>query len=249
MAIIKDFEKFLPSIYLSEYYTTIDEENRFLLQFLHEVYDTADCGKRLLEVGGGPTIYQLISAGNRVEEIIFSEYLDANRNEIKKWVHDDPVVPIWDIYFEHVLGLEKTSTSKTDIERRKTSLRQKIKDIVRCDLFNKNPLQPETYRDFDVISVNFCPESITDNEEDFLTSVQNFTSLLKRNGLLVMCLLKNASRYKVGDLHFPAYPVDEAYISDTLKRFSYNEITIRSVPAECDSGYEGLIALTATKTQ
>ena len=182
-----------------------------------------------------------------MEEIIFSEFLDANQNEIRKWIHDDPVAANWDIYFQHVLGLEKTSNSKENIEKRKTSLRQKIKDIVPCDLFKENPLQPETYREFDVLSVNFCPESITDNEEDFLTSVQNFTSLLKKNGLLVMCLLKNASRYKVGELYFPAYPVNEAYISDTLEQFSYNDITIRSVPAKCDSGYEGLIALTATK--
>ncbi len=248
MAVTKDFKKFLPSEYFKEYYANIDLENHFLLQFLHEVYNTIDCrGKRLLEVGGGPTIYQLISACSSVGEIIFSEYLDTNRDEIRKWINNDPLTSNWDIYIEHVLGLEKIDASKESIEIRKNLLRNKINDIVPCDLFNEDPLFPKSFDEFDVLSVNFCPESITNNKEDFLKAVKNFSSLLKKSGLLVMCLLKNATSYKVGELNFPAYSVNEVFIAETLKNLSFNDITLRSFPAEFNSGYEGLIALTATK--
>src|SRR6476661_6211072 len=66
------FEPFNPRAYLNEYYRHLDEANPRMFTEL----DTA----RVLEFGGGPTIYQLISAAKYPASIDFSDYLDANLN-------------------------------------------------------------------------------------------------------------------------------------------------------------------------
>ena len=76
---------FDPKAYLREYYSRLGEENKALLHFHCKAYacifgevDTA----RMLEFGGGPTIYQLISAAKYPVAIDFSDYLDVNLKEL-----------------------------------------------------------------------------------------------------------------------------------------------------------------------
>src|SRR6266496_4879863 len=93
IALADTFAPFDPRAYLKEYYSHLGQENQELLHFLNEVYrrifvelDAA----RLLEFGGGPTIYQLISAAKYPVSIDFSDYLDTNLKEVQHWLQDRP---------------------------------------------------------------------------------------------------------------------------------------------------------------
>ena len=44
----------------------------------------------LLEFGGGPTIYSLISACHRVGQITFADYAATNREEVQMWRNNTP---------------------------------------------------------------------------------------------------------------------------------------------------------------
>ena len=48
---------------------------------------TCETGKavHLLEYGGGPALYSLITASKYVETITFADYAESNRNEINMW--------------------------------------------------------------------------------------------------------------------------------------------------------------------
>ena len=60
-----------------------------LLKAWHSFYENHVSGMRdsisLLEFGGGPTIYSLISAAKYVESITFAEYAETNRDEVVLW--------------------------------------------------------------------------------------------------------------------------------------------------------------------
>ena len=60
------------------------------LEAFHYFYQkyTGDGEKmaRLLEFGGGPTLYSLITASKHVETISFADYAESNRNEITSWM-------------------------------------------------------------------------------------------------------------------------------------------------------------------
>jgi hypothetical protein len=247
MAIQKDFKKFNAPGYLHEYYSKIGDENSALLKFFHKTYKKLNSKKSLLEFGGGPTIYQLISASSKVKEIIFAEYVKGNREEIKKWAKKDPKAFNWEDYFKFVLKLENKKINDKEIEKIKQRLRGRIKEIIKCDAYKQNPLSPKKYPLFDIVSVCFVPESATDNEKTYQLFINNIASMLKTKGILIMVLLKNAKFYHIGKTKFPAYPVDEKYVKNILENIGFSKIRMESINAEHEQGYEGMVFLTAVK--
>lgn len=246
MAATKDFSKFNPMDYLEEYYMDDDEndpENDFLLGFFHHVYGQMPRQKKLLEVGGGPVIYPLISASSKVDEIIFSEFIRENRMAVKDWVKKDPCAFNWSRYFQYVAEME--CTSPESVEER---LRSKLKKIIKCDISKTNPISPLSHTNFDILSINFCPESITDDEKSYRTWLGNIVSLLKPGGIIVMTLIRNARYYTSGDTKFAACSIDENGVADALKMAGCRITRIRSYDInDPERGYDGLIALTAVK--
>ncbi len=81
---IQDYTHFNPVDYLNEYWWFTSIEDPFLLEFYHQVYGSLPYQNRFLEIGGGPTIYQFISACTKIETIVFAEYLEVNRQEVRK---------------------------------------------------------------------------------------------------------------------------------------------------------------------
>jgi hypothetical protein len=245
MAATKDFSKFNPLDYLEEYYTDddADPENEFLLNFFHNVYGQMPKQKTLLEVGGGPVIYPLISASSKVDEIVFSEFIEENRQAVKNWIQKDPSAFDWSPYFKMIAEMECTSPEM--VEER---LRSRIKKIIKCDITKPNPLAPVAKKNFDVLSINFCPESITDDEKSYAEWMKNIVSLLKPSGIIVMTLIRNARYYDSGDTKFAACPVDENGVSDVLRALGCRITRIKSYDInDPERGYDGLIALTAVK--
>jgi nicotinamide N-methyltransferase len=245
MAATKDFSKFHPSDYLQEYYSDDedDPENEFLLNFFHNAYGQMPKQKTLLEVGGGPVIYPLISASSKVDEIIFSEYTEENRQEVRSWVKKDQSAFDWSRYFKQIADMECTSPEVVE-----DRLRSKIKKIVKCDISKANPLAPITQKNFDIISINFCHESVTDDEKSYLQWLKNAISLLKPSGIVVMTMIRNAKYYTSGDTQFAACPIDENGVSDALRAAGCRITRIKSYDInDPERGYDGLIALTAVK--
>ena len=57
---------------------------------------------RVLDFGGGPAIFDLISAAPYAEEIIFAEYSEENRKEVAAWRERSPDAHDCSPYFNFV---------------------------------------------------------------------------------------------------------------------------------------------------
>ena len=87
----------------------IDEERGiqpFYLKSIHEFYHEYHSSwnqetARLLEFGGGPCIYPLISAAPHVNEIVFAEYAEEGRKEVELWKNNNPNAHDWTPYFRY----------------------------------------------------------------------------------------------------------------------------------------------------
>ena len=73
-----NWQNFSPKEYLNEYFDTLSNENKKILDWYREIYSNMAGSELLLEVGGGPTIYQFISAQDRVGSIYFTDYLEKH---------------------------------------------------------------------------------------------------------------------------------------------------------------------------
>ena len=236
---IDDFKDFSPSDYLREYYSTIGKENAFLLEFLHATYYKFPIGGNLIEIGGGPTLYQLISASEVVESITFAEFHPDNLKVLKDWLKNNDSAFDWSPFLEYVKNLE--GINSIDILEKR--MRKKITRVIPCDLFNENPTSKS--EKFDIISMNFCAESITNTKEDFEKVMKNCLSLLKDGGYLIMTALKGANYYRVGQKNFPAYAITEDYLLNFLEKRNFSIITKNQISAENNRDYTGIIGVCA----
>ena len=56
-------------------------------------------GLRVLDIGGGPTIYQHIPLVLEAGSITHTEFLESNRTEVERWVDDETTGHDWSSYF------------------------------------------------------------------------------------------------------------------------------------------------------
>lgn len=242
---LSPYSSFDPHDYVREYYSRLGPENRFLLDFYHDVYRTVSPTSRLLEFGGGPTVYQLLSASLHVGEIVFAEYLEQNRNEVRRWLRGDSGAWNWDLFLHYVSARESHDLAHRD--EMKDQVRQKVTSIIECDAFMPNMLGSIAPGSFDIVSSGFCLECISPHQETFQRALEGLLSYLGPRGSLVMTLLKNSSSYQVGEKLFPSFALDEKYIQTTLQNLGLKVVELRSCKAEHDQGYEGLIAVKADR--
>lgn len=237
-------EDFNNRIYLEEYYSHIGSENEALLEFLANSYKKIPQNKIILDFGGGPTIYQLIAAASRTKEIHYSDFLENNRKEIKKWIKNNPESFNWSNFTRRILELEgNKNISEKDILDRENETKNKIKKIISCDAKKDNPI--ELNKKYDVISVQFVAESITDSRKEWEKYMKNILNILKPGGFLIMSTIKGAQCYKVGNKYFPSVNIDEDDVKKLLikNNFDHLNIQITNTYAEHSKSqkYQGLI--------
>ncbi len=250
-----EFESFEPKHYLKAYYSKVGSENLSLLEFFSKIYQDIPKGSILLEFGGGPTIYPLITAASKVKAIHFADYLDTNLDEIRLWKNNSEEAFNWRKYFKKALFLEgnKRVTKKQIIAREKL-VRKKITRFLHCDAFKKDPIDKKYRNFYDIINTNFVTESITDNKYIWESLIANVCSMLTKDGILIMTAIKDAKYYHVGKKTFPATRIIEEDIIQVLTKLGFEETSFSSysIPAEVEdeqlvgyTGYKGIIFLKA----
>lgn len=101
-------------------YTTIEKFEISILSFLIQtlimmqpiwnidlLFYTDDIkGDVLVDVGSGPTIYQVMSGCERFNRVILSDFLEVNRRELQSWLQGGKSSLDWTTYFKYVCELE-----------------------------------------------------------------------------------------------------------------------------------------------
>jgi NNMT/PNMT/TEMT family len=245
---------FAAGLYLREYYSEVGDENSFLLEFFVDAYrplkpNTA----RVLELGGGPTVYQLISAARIASEICFADYLEENLREVRKWKRDSSTAFDWSLFFRRALQLE-AGTNPTDLQlqQRMELLRMRIVHITKCDVLTHDVISQDLPRP-DIVSVNFVAESITESRAVWLQTMARIASLISDGGLLMMSGMLGARHWIV---ELRRYPAVFLQLSDVVDALAHNGMVIemiRDIAAErprghpAHQGYDGIFCVKARK--
>lgn len=249
-SITRDWTQFDAIDYLNEYYADIGRENLALMRFYAEIYSSLPAGGVLLDFGAGPTIYPLISAVTRVEEVHFSDYLESNLDEVRRWLAGDAAAFDWEAFIRKAIELEEgEAASAEQIQQRADEIRKRVTQVVRCDASREQAVETDR-ASYDVVQTNFCAESATSCREEWRSFMGNIVSLLKPGGWLVMSALKGATRYSVGPRVFPAVDISEECLFELFAELGFAEkgMEVRSVPADRPSrDYAGLMVAVAQK--
>lgn len=189
---MEGWKKYSAKSYLRERFKAPDAyRTEWPLQCFHEFYskyhgewDTTSA--RLLEFGGGPTIYGLISASGYVSEIVFSDYVEENRKAVEEWKNAGPCGYDWGPYFKYVVEKLEDDQSLGAAIRRESELRSQITSITGCNIHNPDPVDTPIPPLFDIVSIIFCLTAACTSQDDFRESLQKLGELVKPGGFVIL---------------------------------------------------------------
>ena len=170
---------------------------RFYQDFHHQ-WDPR--GAHVLELGGGPAIGNLCSAGPYVSKITSTDYLSANLEQITLWKKKSPAAFNWDATFQHVV--KETRGAEADVvavaAEWQEQLREKI-SIDHCDFRREGFIDAGLIPDggFDVLMTTGAFEYVAKDKGEFTAMLKTCHSLLKQGGYIATATYGKHSSYKV----------------------------------------------------
>ena len=209
-----NYDVFDSSFYLKRRFLDPEDKERgvqpFYLQSIHDFYQKFHnqwnpSTARLLEYGGGPVIYPLISASPFVSEITFSDYADANIKQVVMWKDKQPSAHNWTPYFEYVIRRLEGNVDESLVVKRAEDLRGKLKYFFQGDVLKSEILNvPSNFslQQFDLISCHFCFEVVAKSIDEYRSLVAKLVQHLKPCGFLCTLVSLQGSYYTNGDRRF-----------------------------------------------
>ncbi len=232
--------------------TYVGQENAWLMYcYAHYALPLLQCNSyhTLLEVGGGSTLYQLLSIAQYVERIFFTDYVEALVTETKQWCAQP--TSKWDAFIYASLYAEYGCMPSVEAcAKRKQLLISKLHAFGTYDVLHNTCADDSFPVQYDVVHSSFCIESITDIIHVWKQACASLASRVCTHGMLIMTALKEASYYIVGNHTFPAVPITRKLIAHTLSLLGFTHITIyeQSI-ADSSVPYRGMYFITALKTE
>jgi hypothetical protein len=250
--VTKTWEEWCPRSYLNDHYLDICSENFGLLQFMVNAFRLIPPDGLLLDFGCGPTINAMFPVANHVREIHLCDYLEANLDEVKRWLMGEPSAFDWSEYVKVTLTLENGEPPDAlSIAQREAVVRQRVTQLLNCDASKTPPLDSSLR--YDILVTNYCIDGATDNYEQWRSFFHNAMTMLKPGGILLLSAIKGANYWIVEEHRFPAIYITESDLMEALieEGFEPQSIHMESLPAAdvptCT--YEGVIMVMARKRE
>ncbi|XP_069470322.1 nicotinamide N-methyltransferase-like [Ambystoma mexicanum] len=249
-------QKFNPRAHLDRYYSSKDGalvNDKYLEFVLKQLAKTFTAGvvegETLIDIGTGLSIYQLLSACEVFKEIIVSDYSALCRQEFEKWLKKHPGTFDWSPVVRYVCDLEGQSEKSTQKEEK---LRQRVKEILKCDVTQSQPLESSLPLSADCLLSSLCLEAACKDHDTYRRAIKNISTLLKPGGHLVMMGALEDTYYTVGDHRFSVLFYDAGFVRNALTGAGYIIKDFQVCPRPKDSAhsfsdYKGFFFVVACK--
>ena len=208
---------------------------------------------RMLEFGGGPVITNLISAAPYVREIVFAVYTENERKEIELWKDSEQGAHDWSPFFQYVVNKLERKKGESAWQEREALVRNQIKAIIACDIFQEYPLEKKQ-EPFDIVSTSLCLEAACKSYDDYKMAVKKLGKLLKLNGLVMITAVEGETFYMVGGKRWFCLILTLDQITEALKLAGFEILEADRDPAPVEqvnnptvSDYKAMLFVVAQK--
>ncbi|XP_054853298.1 nicotinamide N-methyltransferase-like [Eublepharis macularius] len=249
-------QHFAPKDYIKTYYSLSSDcyaENTILtfsLKNLHRAFVSGGIkGDTLIDIGSGPTIYQFLSACESFREIIATDYTDQNREEMQRWLRKEPGAFDWSSVVKYACELEGDREKWIEKEEK---VRRTIKQVLKCDLTQANPLAPLELPPADCVLSLLCLESACEDLPTYCSALKNISSLVKPGGHLLLVTSLEATFYMVGQNRFFCLYLEQETVDDAVRGAGFDIVwtDLNRVSYSLDvSNNRGMYVLVAQKRQ
>lgn len=227
-----DWDEFDPELYVEANYRELYDDDATILgevgrYFEHEASRTR--GLQGIDVGAGANLYPTLSMLPYCETVTLFERSRANRN----WLvgQRERYSEIWNPHWQ--LLAERESYQAIDPRE---CFRQRMR-VRYGDIF-----RPPGRERWDIGTMFFVAESITPQEREFYTALDNFVGMLKPGAPFAAAFMRESRGYRVAGIDFPAVSITPVDVEHRLEPLvDYLEVlpVVSSKPLR--EGYKGMI--------
>lgn len=197
-----------------------------ILFCLHQIFrDERFQGRRLLDIGCGPTVFRAALASKFISEIILSDYSEHHLEEIQKWVKNEPCSKYWDVLFKPQAIFEGFSQNMEEgIDIIKSRTRGKITRILPCDILKKE-IVPVDVGKFDIVLSIFCICAACSTIEAFKSAIKKIRNYLLPDGELVLGVVLDCSFYIVNNIEgkIPRLSISQQMVNEILEEAGFKK--------------------------
>lgn len=244
---------FNPSDYLREYYLNVSDENRTILSFFAEASIRVNGAPRHLDIGCGPTIYQIISIAHYASEIVCTDAYQESLDEVNRWRNAHPNAFDWKNFIKEALFLEVgRKPSSKEIMEREQEIRSKVRLVEMLDVSDKNKFVSflNNRGPFGTISSVFALEVIAKSHQHLQSLARIIYQHLSAKGIFFIVMVEGGNEYKVGDTYLPNLKIDRHQLMKILSKvgFRKQKMYAKFVSSDrSDEGYKGIMLLACSK--
>ncbi|XP_014014686.1 phenylethanolamine N-methyltransferase [Oncorhynchus nerka] len=236
-AMVACYQGFDPAAYLQYNYmpprADFDRQDSIVpwkLGCLHRAFTEGDVGGDVLvDVGSGPTLYQVLSGCEVFDTVFLTDFLEVNRQELRRWLQGEGYSSLdWTPYLQHVCKLEGRRPSAWT--EKAARLRSVVSDILPIDVHLPRPLHPDSQlptAGADCLVSCFCLESVSPDLASFTRALGHIRGLLRPGGHLLLIGALGESYYMGGPgVRIPVVPLDEAQVCASVRASGYTLVRL-----------------------
>ncbi len=255
-----DWDGFDPATYYAHNYRSLRDDDEQILECVRDHFaDAAEAGHLRpgglgIDVGTGPNLYPALTMLPFCTEVTLYERARTNIRWLRR--QQRALWPTWDAWskFWQVL-LDRDEYRQIREPQQMLADRATIKRGSVFDLHAK-PWYAIGHRDkprYDIGTMFFVAESITNDEAEFRSAIDHFLRVLKPGAPFTIACMEHSAGYQVGTHHFPATDIGMSNLARALAGRVEGDVKIKHIGHGNNpirDGYTGmLIALGRVKKE
>jgi len=233
-----DWNGFDSDVYYAHNYRTLRDDDRQIIELVgdHFAATLGDLqGLRGIDVGTGPNLYPALTMLPFSREVTLFEHAETNIRWLRWQQAND--WPSWN----DAWGQFWKVLSDRPVYERFADPRKKLGE--RADIQPGNVYELTGTNPYDIGTMFFVAESITERESEFRSAVDHFLDALAPGAPFAIAFMEHSAGYHVANQHFPATDIDGGAVRSCLNN-RVSDVLIQHIDTgdkPLRDGYTGML--------
>jgi len=241
-----DWESFPSDEYWRRNYARIHAADREIIHqvspFFRKAFNDRDPVHRAIDVGSGTNLYPALLMLPWTKEILLTDHSKSNVSWLRHQVVDEAAPWTWQPFWREVRDFKGYNRIGDPRRRLRQACAGSPGDagIEQRSVFELSPAR------WQLGTMFFVAESITEEPEEFRTAIQSFVGALQPNSPFAATFMAGSHGYLVGDTFFPALGIASDDVREQFEKLGVSELSVDLLKTtdRVREGYTGMIVAT-----
>jgi NNMT/PNMT/TEMT family len=240
------WKKFSSDDYWRANYHELQAEDQEIIHLVSNFFIRAFAddppAQRAIDVGSGTNLYPALLMLPWTRQILLTDYSASNVGWLSGQVADDSPAWTWQPFWQELQGAEgynRISEPRRQL-RRACASEPECAGIEQLSVFD---LPKERWQ---LGTMFFVAESITEDPEEFRAAIASFVGALKPGAPFATAFMAGSDGYPVAGTRFPALPITPDHVTRRFTELGAKKLSVEKLqpPPRVRAGYKGMIVAT-----